>query len=117
MISLIVGLVLFIIVVILIIIAYKKDLIDLITLIIFPLVAASIFCLVCCIIGKNNHISEKEYLKLNFMAEHWNEMSSYEQTTIETDIDYWNENLNNGNNYWFKFELEDRSMYYIEIQK
>ena len=117
MISLIVGLVLFIIVVILIIVAHKKDLYELITLIIFPVAGAATFCLICCIIGRNNHISEEEYLKLNFMAERWNEMSSYEQDVIGTDINYWNENLNNGNNYWFKFVLEDRSMYYIELQK
>jgi len=116
MISLIVGLILFIIMVIMTTIFCKIDLKDLIVVPIVVGIAAAV-CLACCIIGNDLHVNEKEYLKLNFMVEHWNELSSYEQATIGEDIKNWNENLNNYNNYWFKFELEDRSMYYIELQK
>lgn len=116
MISLIVGLVLFLLGGVIVIIAIKKDLV-----ILSPIATAifvcSLFCLICTMTGHNTHISEKEYLKLSFFAEHWEELSPYEQVTIGNDIKRWNENLNNNNNYWFKFEIEDRSMYYIELEK
>lgn len=116
MISLIVGLVLFAIGFILIVILCRKGLHEFLCLIL-PVGIVSLFCFICCIVGNNMHINENNYLKLNFMAEHWKELSISEQAIIISDVKYWNENLNNGNNYWFKFKLEDRSMYYIELQK
>jgi len=116
MISLIVGLITLLLGIGVIIIAVLKEL-EILSPIATVIILCSMMCFICTIVGPNNHISEEEYLKLNFMAEHWDELSSYEQATVGKDITYWNKNLNNGNNYWFKFEIEDRSMYYIELEK
>jgi len=90
---------------------------NLVNIVFYILEVALIFSLISCICGPMWHISEKEYLKLSFFSEHWEELSPYEQATIGEDITHWNESLNNGNNYWFKFKIEDRSMYYIELEK
>ena len=116
MISFIVGLITFLLGVGVIIIAIIEEL-EILPPIATGILLCSLMCFICTMSGATAHVNENEYLKLSIIAEHWDDLSSYEQISVGNEINHWNENLNSDNNYWFKFEIEDRSMYYIKLEK
>ena len=61
-------------------------------------------------------IDENKYIQLSTAAKHWDELTVYEQISIGSEIRQWNDKLNSFNNYWWKFSIEDRSQYIIEIE-
>lgn len=104
------------IIAILFIIIGKKSFsgVEFISLLFFPLVAGfSIFVLV----SSTSSVDEKEYLQLSFIAKHWDELNIKEQLDIAESINEWNANLNYNNNYWVRFNIEDRSKYIITIEE
>lgn len=61
-------------------------------------------------------IDKNKYISLSMAAKHWDELTVYEQITMGSEIRQWNDHLNYYNNYWWKFSIEDRSQYIIEIE-
>lgn len=61
-------------------------------------------------------IDENKYISLSMAAKHWDELTVYEQINMGSEIRQWNDKLNCYNNYWWKFSIEDRSQYIIEIE-
>ncbi len=53
----------------------------------------------------------KEYDKLIHVIEYSNSYSM----EVEEEIEHWNKTLNDYNNLWCRFTVEDRSQYYIDI--
>lgn len=60
-------------------------------------------------------VDTTKYIGLVSVAEHWDELTEREQATMYNEIDKWNNSLNNLNNIWCRFNVEDRSGYIISL--
>lgn len=63
------------------------------------------------VISGYNSFDAKKYDKLMRTIEYSNSYSM----EVEEEIENWNTNLNNFNNLWCRFTVEDRSQYYIDV--
>lgn len=65
--------------------------------------------------GCLNTVDTTKYIELVSVTKHWNELTEREQATMYNEIDKWNNSLNNLNNIWCRFNVEDRSEYIISL--
>ena len=60
-------------------------------------------------------IDTSKYIGLVSVTKHWDELTEREKVTMYNEIDKWNNSLNNLNNIWCRFNVEDRSEYIISL--
>ena len=60
-------------------------------------------------------VDTAKYIELVSVTKHWDELTEREQATMYNEIDKWNNSLNNLNNIWCRFNVEDRSGYIISL--
>lgn len=73
--------------------------------------------LLLCIYGNTTKVDEVKFRELSIIADHFDELPNYSKVTCGNEIMEWNEHLNDFNNVWFKFEVEDRNKYIILIKE
>ena len=73
--------------------------------------------LLLCVYGNTNKVDEVKFRELSIIADHFDELPNYSKVTCGNEIIEWNEHLNDFNNIWFKFEVEDRNKYIILIKE
>jgi len=116
MISFIVSMIGLVIFIVFIILYIKLDVLEIPFILISTLgFAMFMLCGVWSIIGNTEHVNQKEYIKVKLLAEHFNELTIKEKIEVGSEIEKWNTGLNTYNNIWFKFVIEDRSAYIIEL--
>ena len=118
MISFIVSMIGLIIAIVFLILYIKLDKLEIPFFIIFTFGCATfLVCGVGSIVGNTEHVDQKEYIKIKLLAEHFNELNNKEKIEVGSEINEWNNKLNDFNNIWFKFVVEDRSSYIVEIME
>ena len=73
--------------------------------------------LVLCIYGSTTKVDEVKFTELSIIADNFDKLPNYSKVTCGNEIMEWNEHLNDFNNLWFKFEVEDRNKYIIIIKE
>jgi hypothetical protein len=62
-------------------------------------------------------VNDEKYNELAYVYEHFDELSACEQKSANEDFKKWNRNLQNNNNLFMRFKIEDISEYIFEIKE
>ena len=81
------------------------------------LMAVAFIFFMLMIAGVCDNVDAEEYSDLKFKADHFEELSFKDQVNLYERVNEWNKRLNSRNNIFFKFAVEDRSCYFIELEE